>query len=80
MTKKELYKRVKAGFIYGYNATQDLKYPYFHKVLWSDDDYIFFENYGMAASKINFKDFCQTFNIMFHGMSANEFIEKYIEQ
>lgn len=80
MTKKELYKRVKAGFIYGYNITQDVKYPYFRKVLWSNDDYISFENYGRTASKINFKDFCQTFNIMFNGMSANKFIEKYIEQ
>ena len=80
MTKKELYERVKAGYIYGKNVTQDVKYQYFHKVLWSDDDYIFFENYGRTASKINFKDFFQTFNIMFHGMSSNKFIKKYIEQ
>ena len=79
MTKKELYNRVKAGAIYGYNATMNVKYPYIQNVLWSNGDCIFFEYYGRKASKINFNDFSETFDIMFHGMSVNEFIEKFID-
>ena len=79
MTKKELYNRVKAGAIYGYNVTMNVKYPYIQNVLWSNGDYIFFEHYGRTASKINFKDFSETFDIMFHGMSVNEFTEIFID-
>ena len=79
MTKKELYNRVKAGAIYGYNVTMNVKYPYIQNVLWSNGDCIFFEYYGRKSSKINFNDFSKTFDIMFHGMSVNEFIERFID-
>ena len=79
MTKKELYNRVKAGAIYGYNVTMNVKYPYIQNVLWSNGDCIFFEYYGRKSSKINFNDFSETFDIMFYGMSMNEFIEKFID-
>lgn len=79
MTKKELYRRVKLGYIYGRNVK--LKdFTYFKKALWGDDESIMFENYGRTGSKSNYKDFVATFNIMFHGMTANEFMKEYIEQ
>lgn len=62
MTKRELYKRVKAGAEYGHRI-ESINYTV--TTLWGDDEYIRFENYGRTACRANYNHFAKTFSIMF---------------
>lgn len=71
MTKRELYKRVKAGAEYGHRIESINSVTV---ALWCVEPYIYFQHYGRTASRANYKDFAETFSIMFG--SVKEFLKE----
>ena len=49
MTKRELYKRIKDGAVYGYEASYGTHYSIWLGEGNNGEDYIFFQNYQLFA-------------------------------
>lgn len=63
MTKRELYKRIKEGAVYGHEASYGT-----HETIYLGEgrdgkDYIFFNAYGRWASKVSYEEFATSFAV-----------------
>lgn len=73
MTKRELYKRIKEGAVYGHEASYGTHYSIWLGEGNNGKEYIFFQGYGRWASSVNYKDFATSFAVVWS--SANEFLK-----
>lgn len=69
MTKRELYKRIKDGAVYGHETSFGVHYS-----IWMGEgndgrDYIFFQTYGRWASRVSYKEFAESFSIAWDSVS-----------
>lgn len=73
MTKRELYKRIKDGAVYGHDASYGTHYSIWLGEGNNGKDYIFFQSYGRWASKVSYEEFATSFAVAWS--SANEFLK-----
>lgn len=73
MTKRELYKRIKEGAVYGHEASYGTHYSIWLGEGNNGKEYIFFQGYGRWASAVNYNDFATSFSVAWS--SANEFLK-----
>lgn len=67
---------IKAGKRYGKDCT-NVRYPYFHAVLYKQNGFIGYNHYGSSAVKPTIAELLWIIEVIF-GMTVKEFLEEYI--
>lgn len=72
---KTIYENLNSGKIYGYMFT-NCRYPFFDTVLYANDQYIYWSNYGSSATKNKIEKLQWLIETIFK-TTPEEFAKKY---
>lgn len=74
---EKIYNELNRGAVFGIDRFNAPRFPYFDAVMWTNEKYIFWRNYGSSANKNTIQDLEWILENIFK-TTPEEFLKKYI--